>query len=1205
VAAGPWPGFAPVSLVWRLPIALAGLALGWHGGRRLRWLAVAVIAAALVQDAVVPALRDAAAVAATSSTTVQALQRRLGELAARAEVLEVLAGGGAEAQPERAFTLLARHAGAVTADAEALVLIDGRGNPVAWHGTRPRLPLRLRTLGDRTVVAEPGPSGVSLWWREPVLDAGRQAGALLVGAELPEAGARRALGADAGRAGAIVPLLAGGATVAGPGGARVIGLAVEPERPVWWATEALAAVVIALAIALAAGPPARAGLLAAVAAWLLFAQPTWPPWWLALASLAAAAALAALPGRAARIAGAAVLAGVGALLPGVVGELGLELVPASVLRPGAALVVVLVALTVLVRSAAGGGARLAAPLHLLAWLPVVVGLARADARLLGVGAALVVLAGLPARPVVSAALLGAVLLVGGHDAARVRRVVGSVESTVALLEGAEGPARALLTSLPSPGLAELVRLAPPERLVVLGRLAGWTSFSATLPGASLALLDPSDEAVSVWGELPGIVGGAPRELAGREIGGGWRIAVLAPPPPYHLLAALLERGAGGAVAAFDRAGAPTGRGAVFQPLTPARVGMALAAQRGWGRVGVGERTFRAYLRAHGEAVFAVPLLRQPVAELVLVTAALALCGALPLLAWQHRRRLSERWQRRHTFAGRVETVLLATALVPVLLLALLLSQQWSRQRERARLELGRAIGRPISDPTGWDRALPAVVRDMGGTAVLYRAGALVWCTRPDLAASGAVPRLPPAEAYVRAVRGWREPLVTGRDVTDVYATLESAPEPAVAAALGVRVSGLGAGPSPAEWLAVMGTIAVLVALAAAGALGRRLAGPLGRLAAGARRLERGERLPPMAIEGDEDVAALGRAFVGMAETVQRREEELRRERDLLERILGTLSAAVIVCDASGTVELANPAARALLGGVDTAAGLARRFGPAVAGLIGRAGSGENAETTLQPAGASETLWRATVQPLTGSEGRVLLVLEDLSEVARAQRLASVADAARIVAHEVKNPLTPIRLWAEELQAAAARGAEATVEVARLAAAEILERVAHLREVAQAFSNLVALERWQAERVDPAAVAREVAAEYAVLGQRGVDVTVSAGAPCAISIDPTWLRRALRHLLENSVRAIGDRRGRVAVSVGPRDGEVDVVIADSGGGVPEGHLAWLFEPHFSTTSEGSGLGLALVRRIVARAGGRAEARNAGAGLEVTLVFPAAL
>jgi PAS domain-containing protein len=1044
-------------------------------------------------------VRDAAAVAAKASATVLSVQRRLGELAGRAEVLDVLAGGGAEAQPERAFGLLAREAGAVTENVEALVLIDGRGNPVAWHGTQPRLPLRLRTLGTRTVVAEPAPYGVSLWWREPVLEDGRQAGALLVGAELPEAGARRALGANAGRAGVIVPLLAGGATVAGPGGARVIGLAVEAERPVWWATRVLAALVIALALAAAVGPLPRAALLAAVAAWLFFEQPTWSPWWLVVASLATAAGLAALRARpAARLAGAAVIGALGGLLPGLVGELGLELVPASVLQPGAALFALLIGLTVVVRTAAGDGARLPVPLRVLAWLPLVIGLAR---RTRGCSASeqrwsswAGCRAGRSSRRRCSCGVAGRQPRRGTSAA---RRRLRRVDGGAARAGRATGPA--LLASLPAPGLARTGAAGSPSASWCSGG-SGWTEFGATLPGAALVLLDPTGEAVSVWGELPGIVGGAPRELAGREIGSGWRIAVLAPPPPYHLLTALLERGAEGAAAAFDRAGAPTGRGAVFQPLTPARVGMALAAQRGWGPVGVGERTFRAYLRAHGDAVFAVPLLRQPPAELLLVTAALALWGALPLLAWQHRHRLSGWWERRHTFAGRVETVLLATALIPVLLLALLLSQQWGRQRERARLELGRAIGRPISDPAGWDHALPAVVRDMGGTAVLYRAGALVWCTRPDLAASGAVPLLPPEEAYVRAVRGWREPLVAGRGVTDVYATLESAPEPAVAAALGVRVTGLGAGPSPAEWLGVMGTIAVLVALAAAEALGRRLAGPLGRLAAGARRLERGEQLPPMAIEGDEDVAALGRAFVGMAETVQRREEELRRERDLLERILGTLSAAVIVCDGRGAVSLANPAARTLLAGVDTATGLVGRFGPAIDGLIGRAVAGESAETTLQPAGSSEALWRVIVQPLTGSEGRVLLVLEDLSEVARAQRLASVADAARIVAHEVKNPLTPIRLWAEELQAAAARGADATVEVARVAAAEILERVAHLRGVAQAFSNLVALERWQAERVDPVAIAREVAAEYAVLGQRGVEVSVTSGAPCAISVD---------------------------------------------------------------------------------------------------------
>jgi len=99
-----------------------------------------------------------------------------------------------------------------------------------------------------------------------------------------------------------------------------------------------------------------------------------------------------------------------------------------------------------------------------------------------------------------------------------------------------------------------------------------------------------------------------------------------------------------------------------------------------------------------------------------------------------------------------------------------------------------------------------------------------------------------------------------------------------------------------------------------------------------------------------------------------------------------------------------------------------------------------------------------------------------------------------------------------------------------------------------------------------------------------------------------LRRAVRHLLENSVRAIGERAGRVLLGVETAGGAVAVVVRDSGGGVPEAQLARLFEPHFSTTSGGSGLGLAMVQRIMARAGGHVEARNAQTGLEIRLVFP---
>jgi len=269
--------------------------------------------------------------------------------------------------------------------------------------------------------------------------------------------------------------------------------------------------------------------------------------------------------------------------------------------------------------------------------------------------------------------------------------------------------------------------------------------------------------------------------------------------------------------------------------------------------------------------------------------------------------------------------------------------------------------------------------------------------------------------------------------------------------------------------------------------------------------------------------------------------------------------------------------------------------------VARAAGGARAEATVHPLASPVALWRVTALPLPAMPERVLAVMEDLSEFARAERLSSLAELARIAAHEVKNPLTPIRLWAEELKTALGRGPDAVVSVAQVAAQQIVERVEHLREVAEGFSNLASLERWQPTTIALRALAAEVVAEYEVLRQRGVTVRVS-GSEAEIVADAQWIRRAVRHLLENSVRVLAGRSGEIVVTATPQGGEVVLSVRDSGGGVRSDLLGRLFEPHFSTTTEGSGLGLAVVQRVASRAGGRAEAHNVEGGLEVRLTFP---
>ena len=1192
------------SLLWRGPLAAAAAWLAWRWLPRWRWMPAALAAVVLAGEAVLPAAVRPAAAADAMGRTVAAVAHTLEGVAQEEAVAELLSPGGGEVDPEAPFALLDRVARGLSVEADALLLVDERARPVAWNGSSARLPVRLWPLGAPAVVSEPGYRAVWVWWRRPVFVEGRQLGALLAGVSLPESGSRRVLGVAAGRAAVLVPVIASGTPVPGPAGVTVVGIDVQRAPAVWWSAPGFAAPVAVLALAAVGAAPvflvaAATVAVAALGGWLSL------PWWLLLALAVTGLWLGRWPVRWwSRLVGAGLVASVGASLPGILVELGLDPAPSDLLQPGLFRLTLAVSVTWLVRNAPRPSApALGWPIQAACWLPLIAGLLLLNPWLAAAGAVALTLWGLAGRQTVAAALVASVLLLTGGGAAGRRELVAATETTLARLAGAGAPARAVLASLPESALDQLGRLSPRETLVVLGRLADWLDFAGALPGASLALESPPGEVIASWGETALPPAAPDRELASRDLASGARLAVRVPPAPYDVLAALDAGGVDVPVAALDRSGAARGRGATFRPASPDVVGRALAAERSWGRVGVGEREFAAYLRAWGDTVLAVPWVRPPAPEQALILAALALWGALPFLLHAERRRWLEWWAERRTFAGRVRVLVLASTLLPLLLLGYLLSRQWAMQQERGRLQVGRAIAGPMATD-GWAGNLGWLVRDMGAVVAVYQSGEMVRCTRPDLALAGEVPFVAPRTAYVRSVRAWREPLVTGDERVNVFTALPGGAEPVLVGVFDLRPAGVALGPSPLEWFVITGAVTLLFALAAAEGLARRLAGPLSRLVRAARRLERGEDVAAVETSGDEDVATLAGAFSAMALTVRHREDELRRERDLLDGVLDTLAAGVLVLGEAGTVELANPAARRLLGDAPAATALADRFGEGVEAMLAGARGGEGASQVLNLRGIAEALWRVTVVPLAVTQGRLLVLLEDLSEVARAERLASLAELARIVAHEVKNPLTPIRLWAEELQAALAFGPDRVREVASLASEQILERVAHLREVAKGFSNLVAIERWEPRGVSLVELVDKVVDEYRVLEHRDITVEIVARATPHVSADPDWLARALRHLLDNSVRAIGPRPGRIVVTAEESGPSAILAVQDSGGGVREQDLPRLFDPHFSTTSEGSGLGLAVVRRVAERAGGRVEAANREGGLEVRLVLPAA-
>jgi signal transduction histidine kinase len=228
-----------------------------------------------------------------------------------------------------------------------------------------------------------------------------------------------------------------------------------------------------------------------------------------------------------------------------------------------------------------------------------------------------------------------------------------------------------------------------------------------------------------------------------------------------------------------------------------------------------------------------------------------------------------------------------------------------------------------------------------------------------------------------------------------------------------------------------------------------------------------------------------------------------------------------------------------------------------------------------------------------------------AELARAHQLKAWSEMARQVAHEIKNPLTPIQLAAEHLRHVHADRSRPLGGVLDQCVDAILRQVRLLRQIASEFSTYAAEPPLRRETVTPAALVAAVIDPYRLgLGDRvTIDVDVPDSLP-PIAVDRTLVGRALTNLIENAVQAMPNG-GDLTVRATAGDRTVTIEIADTGVGMEPAALARAFEPYFSTKTGGSGLGLANAKRHVERHGGSiAMASAPGRGTRVTLVLPQA-
>jgi two-component system nitrogen regulation sensor histidine kinase NtrY len=311
-------------------------------------------------------------------------------------------------------------------------------------------------------------------------------------------------------------------------------------------------------------------------------------------------------------------------------------------------------------------------------------------------------------------------------------------------------------------------------------------------------------------------------------------------------------------------------------------------------------------------------------------------------------------------------------------------------------------------------------------------------------------------------------------------------------------------------------------------------------------------------------------------------------RRYIETLLANLSTAVISLDPDGSVTTANPAAATILGikllpGDDARAALDRHGLAPLAELLDRemrAGAGQPHDLALQQRGGLHIA--VQVSPLrSGAGDRVgtLVMVEDLTDLIRAQRAEAWREVAQRIAHEIKNPLTPIQLAAQRLRKKFNVGSDDLERVVSESTSSIEREVGALKQMIDEFSKFARMPEIATQMVSFPELVESVLALYEGVTQIEwqVEIEPSIGD---VLLDPQQIRRVLINLIDNAVAALGDSGGTVRVHATQVGAEgLRIEVADTGPGIPSTDRDRMFVPYFSTKRQGSGLGLAIVHKVV--------------------------
>jgi len=392
----------------------------------------------------------------------------------------------------------------------------------------------------------------------------------------------------------------------------------------------------------------------------------------------------------------------------------------------------------------------------------------------------------------------------------------------------------------------------------------------------------------------------------------------------------------------------------------------------------------------------------------------------------------------------------------------------------------------------------------------------------------------------------------------------------------------------------------------------RLVAPIRRLIAAANVVTTGNlsvQVPVGRSQGD--ISQLGSTFNKMTQELRTQRDDLVRARDLIdsrrlftEAVLAGASAGVIGVDSHGNISILNRSAEKLIG-CEEADALGKPVAevvPELSEIVTAANAGSSrliqGQVSIARGGKERTASvRVTNEQAADPHHGYVITLDDISELVTAQRTSAWADVARRIAHEIKNPLTPIQLSAERLRRKYGSVITEDKAVFEQCTSTIVRQVEDIRRMVDEFSRFARMPKPVFTGEDVADTVRQVVFLMRV-GNADIDFDVEIGEdPMPAHFDRRLISQGLTNIVKNATEAIAVvppaelGRGKISVTAERAGDVIHIDVVDNGVGLPRENRSRLLEPYVTTREKGTGLGLAIVGKILEDHGGGIELRDA--------------